>query len=309
MTDLPEPMSAPDCDLRGYEFMPLFGQRMFGSTFYSLALQNPRAGLAGQKLWWEAWQQRPAGSLPKDDFTLARLADFGTDLKTWERCKAVALHGFQECSDGRLYHPLLCAEAKDAYARRLRDRQRKADQRARRVTRNEGGTSASPPQDVHDQSDGCPTGQDADAPRMSFLTGQDRTGQDLEERTPNPNADASGDLEPSVFEQTTGVGSRPAGWTGQWRGTRRSGTNPRAEAARRPRTPAPEPDHPLWPKLRGVLAPSDFAVWIAKLTPMEADDGAMVFIAPSRFHADFVRGNFGEALHRALGPVRIEVGQ
>ena len=63
-SDLPEPLSPPDCDLRGYDFMPLFGQRLFGSAFYSLALTNPRAGLAGMKLWWEAWLQRPAGSLP-----------------------------------------------------------------------------------------------------------------------------------------------------------------------------------------------------------------------------------------------------
>ena len=46
MTELPAPMSPPECDLRGYDFMPLFGNRLFGSSLYAKALRNPRAGLA-----------------------------------------------------------------------------------------------------------------------------------------------------------------------------------------------------------------------------------------------------------------------
>ena len=30
---LPEPMTPADCDLRGLEYMPLLGQRLFGSDF------------------------------------------------------------------------------------------------------------------------------------------------------------------------------------------------------------------------------------------------------------------------------------
>jgi hypothetical protein len=110
----------PDyCDLRGYDYMPLHGTRLFGSKFYSLARRNPRAGLAGLKLWWEAWNQCPAASLPNDDFDLADLAGFGEDKKAWAAAKATALHGFVLCSDGRLYHPTLSELAMEAYDKRL----------------------------------------------------------------------------------------------------------------------------------------------------------------------------------------------
>lgn len=132
MSELPEPLVSADCDLRGYEYMPLHGQRLFGSAFYSMALQNPRAGLAAQKLWWEAWTQKPAGSLPGDDFTLCRLADFGCDLKAWKKARGVALYGFVLCSDGRYYHPFLCEQAVIALEKREKDRRRKAKWRAER---------------------------------------------------------------------------------------------------------------------------------------------------------------------------------
>jgi hypothetical protein len=108
--------------------MPLFGAKLFRSRWYVLALGNPRAGLAAMKLWWEAWQQIPAGSLPNDDIELSLLADFGADLRAWSKARNVALHGFVECSDGRIYHPFVSAEAVKAYEARLRsDAKRGAD--------------------------------------------------------------------------------------------------------------------------------------------------------------------------------------
>jgi hypothetical protein len=170
MSDLPEPLSPPDCDLRGYEYMPLFGQKLFGSAFYTLALTNPRAGLAGQKLWWEAWQQRPAGSLPADDATLCRMADFGTDMKAWLKAKDIALHGFILCSDGRLYHALLSEAAILAHKRRLRDRTRKARWRADQ----DEGHDADVPRDT--------TRKSASRPGVEERRGEDRRGK--EEETP-----------------------------------------------------------------------------------------------------------------------------
>jgi hypothetical protein len=161
---------------------------LFGSSFYSLALANPRAGLAGHKLWWEAWQQCPAGSLPADDATLCRMSDFGADLKSWARVKTIALHGFILCSDGRYYHPLICREAIAAFERRVRERNRKAKWRAQRDGDEHGG-----PQDVPRDTTGTRRGQDEDEARdtkrdetvTSALTGQDRTGQDItKERNP-----------------------------------------------------------------------------------------------------------------------------
>lgn len=172
MSDLPPPPVPADCDVRGLTWMPLHG-RAFGSRFYSLALRDPRAGLAAVKLWWEAWQQCPAGSLPDDDFDLARMADFGSDAKGWQKAKATALHGFVRCADGRLYHPLICREALDAWDRRRRERERKAGQRARKdgpvhgvsrgLSHGTGGGTA--------LGQGAGQGADVRADR----TGQDRT--------------------------------------------------------------------------------------------------------------------------------------
>jgi len=180
MSDLPDPLTPADCDLRGYDFMPLHGGKLFGSRFYMKSLRNPRAGLAAIKLWWAAWQQCPAGSLPNDDDDLSILADFGTDTKGWTKCRDVALHGFVLCSDGRLYHPMLCAEAKDAYARRVSERERKAAQRAakkNKTAKKEGGTSEENAEDVPDVSHGTTEGQDAGRD-ADFRSDRTVTGQD-----------------------------------------------------------------------------------------------------------------------------------
>lgn len=174
-------MTPPECDLRGYEYMPLLGQRLTGSTFYSLALSNPRAGLAALKLWWEAWQQCPAGSLPADDRTLCRLADFGTDLRGWSRAKTIALHGFILCNDGRLYHPLLCREALLAFGRRVKGRERKARYRA--------GLDG----DGTETERACPAGQDEDGTRDETETERPyRTGQVQEKRKEDPRTPPRG---------------------------------------------------------------------------------------------------------------------
>lgn len=125
---IPDPMTPPDCDLRGYEYMPLFGQRLFGSTLYAeCSDEELRAAL---KLWWEAWQQCPAGSLPASDQAIARLADYGRDIKGWAKVKERALHGFVLCADGRLYHPMLCEAAVKAFELRLKsDRRRETDRK------------------------------------------------------------------------------------------------------------------------------------------------------------------------------------
>lgn len=138
MRDLPEPFTQPECDLRGYDFMPIFGHRLFGSEFYAKATDAEFR--AAVKLWWTAWLQCPAGSLPNDDNALCRYADLGRDQRSWKRVKAAALHGFVLCSDGRLYHKVLCEEAERAWERRCRDRERKAKMRA-------GRTNFAPPQD------------------------------------------------------------------------------------------------------------------------------------------------------------------
>ncbi|HGM8473132.1 TPA: DUF1376 domain-containing protein [Pseudomonas aeruginosa] len=83
--------------------MPLDIARLFGSEFHARASDGEwRAGLT---LWLKSYHQVPAGSLPDDDVALARLAEYGRDLKSWRAVKDGALHGWVKCSDGRLYHP------------------------------------------------------------------------------------------------------------------------------------------------------------------------------------------------------------
>lgn len=127
---LPDPLVSPEVDLRGYEFMPFYGDRLFGSETWIAA--PAEAKTAALKLWWRAYAKEvPAASLPSNDTLLAEYAGYGVSVRAWQRIKRHALRGFIECSDGRLYHPHLAVWAMEAWAKRLKDRKRKADWRNR----------------------------------------------------------------------------------------------------------------------------------------------------------------------------------
>lgn len=113
---LPPPLVPAEVDLRGLEYMPLLGGRLFSSDFNASA--TDAEWRAAVTLWWASWGQVPAGSLPADDVVLCRLADLGRDIKAWRKVKAKALHGFVPCSDGRLYHPIVAEQALIAWEKR-----------------------------------------------------------------------------------------------------------------------------------------------------------------------------------------------
>ena len=50
MSDLPSPLTPPDCDLRGFEWMPLWGHRMPPAVGYWVARKDGRGGIASLKL-------------------------------------------------------------------------------------------------------------------------------------------------------------------------------------------------------------------------------------------------------------------
>lgn len=155
-------MSPQDCDLRGYEYIPLFGHRLFNSIFDAKATDAEfRAAL---RLWWSCWQDCPAGSLPNDDDALCKAAGLGRDVKSWLKVKRMALHGFTECNDGRLYHKLICDQAKVAYEGRKKERDRKAKMRAERKKKEEEARDVPPDVQVID------FGQSEDVPRDSART-------------------------------------------------------------------------------------------------------------------------------------------
>ena len=172
-----EPLTPTDCDLRGLEYMPLLGTHLFGSEFNARA--NDSEWRAALTLWWAAWTQQPAASLPDDDAALCRLADLGRDMKTWRKVKAMALYGFVKCSDGRLYHKTLAKQALLAWDKRVKERQRKAEWRAKKM-----GHDADVPRDKTRTE----LGHDADVPADE--TRRDGTGRYSKEEVPFANANA-----------------------------------------------------------------------------------------------------------------------
>ncbi len=116
------PLTPADCDLRDFGFMPLDVRRFRDSDLVSN--EDPEAIVAAIMLWGAAWHQVPAASLPDDDRTLANLAGYGKVVKEWLKVKDGALRGFVTCDDGRLYHPVVAAKAREAWDGKLRQRHR-----------------------------------------------------------------------------------------------------------------------------------------------------------------------------------------
>lgn len=137
----PEPFTPPNCDLRGMPYMPLDVVRLFDSDFY--ALSNGEEFKAGLSLWCKAFLQVPAGSLPTNDRLLAHLSGAGA---RWDKVKEMALHGWIECSDGRLYHRVVAEKVRDAWQSRI-DRRRRTE--AARAARHSDST---PPTTGNDTS-------------------------------------------------------------------------------------------------------------------------------------------------------------
>jgi hypothetical protein len=127
-----EPLTPAGLDLRDFDWMPLEVKRLRDSDLSVLASGD--AFRAAVLLWCAAWHQVPAGSLPADDRLLANLAGYGRDLEGWVRVKDDAMHGFIECSDGRMYHPVVCEKAIEADEQR--NKQRKRTEAATSARRN-----------------------------------------------------------------------------------------------------------------------------------------------------------------------------
>lgn len=119
--DLPEPFVAADADLNGFEFMPLFGERLFSSDFNLTA--SDRVFRITLRLWWRAWLQVPAASLPGEETSLCKLAGLDS-LVAWRKVRDEAMRNFVLCRDGRYYHTFLAPHAQAAWEERVRFRNR-----------------------------------------------------------------------------------------------------------------------------------------------------------------------------------------
>lgn len=143
MTGLPEPLVGRHVELSKLDGFMLDTIRLLGSEL--VALSTGDEFKAAVLLWCRAWKQVPACSLPNDDRILASFAM--VPPMRWKKVKAMALRGFVECSDGRLYHRVLAEDAHRAWEalERRRERTRAAtearkgtSQSARNDERNDG---------------------------------------------------------------------------------------------------------------------------------------------------------------------------
>ena len=108
----PAPLTSPECDLRGMQFMPLDTVRLLDSDLFALSSGDEfKAAVA---LWCKSWLQVPAASLPNDDRILA----FLSGAKSWAKVKKEAMRGWVLCSDNRWYHPVVAEKAVEAMDRR-----------------------------------------------------------------------------------------------------------------------------------------------------------------------------------------------
>lgn len=122
MTDIPRPMTPAGCVLQDFPHTPIFRARLFGSSFHARA--SDAEWRAGVTLWLKSWDQVPAGSLPDDDIELCRLAELARDIKTWRKVKAGALRGWVQCSDSRLYHPVVAEGVNNALEAKTAQREK-----------------------------------------------------------------------------------------------------------------------------------------------------------------------------------------
>lgn len=104
LVPLPDPPVPADADLRHFPAMYLDIVSLQNSETWALA--DGWQAKACINLWMRAWHQVPAGSLPKDDRILALWAG----VPDWQHAREIAMRGFIECSDGRLYHRIICEQ-------------------------------------------------------------------------------------------------------------------------------------------------------------------------------------------------------
>jgi hypothetical protein len=145
MDTRPSPLVPADATTAGLDGFILNVDRLLASELFSTS--SPEEFKAAVTLWCRAWQQTPPGSLPNSDKILRAFSGSGG---RWVRVKDMALRGFVECSDGRLYHKVLCEDVMRVLRKRDEFRARTAAatesrKGGRRRHANDRGEPAEPP--------------------------------------------------------------------------------------------------------------------------------------------------------------------
>lgn len=182
---LPEPLTGEMDEIDNYDSFMLNVDRLMASEL--MALSTGDEFKAAVALWCRAWKQRPAGSLPDDDRVLAAFSGAGAK---WAKVKEMALRGFVKCSDGRLYHAVLCEDVRRAAEqKRKRNERTKAATEARKSQRNDNR---------HDDRNDQRNVERDDAATLNVTRSHSRAGQGraVEERkSSDPNGSAMSDQE------------------------------------------------------------------------------------------------------------------
>lgn len=134
--NVPAPLTPADCDLQDFPFMPLQVARLRDSDLAAEA--HPEACWYAVLLWSASWHQLPAGSLPDNETVLARLCGLGRDLKTFRKHRDDAMRGFVLCSDGRLYHPVVAEQVREAWESKRQQRWRSECARVKKHNQRHG---------------------------------------------------------------------------------------------------------------------------------------------------------------------------
>ncbi len=190
----PAPYGA-EIDLHDFDFTPIYRGRLFGSRFHAVA--NDSEWRAGVTLWLKSQDQSPAGTLPTEDAELCRLAELGRDLRTWRKVKTMALHGWVEHDNGRLYHGVITTIVTCQWTRKTEQRERtKAARTARAARRLSHPLSQSAPPSVTDPSTEDVTETVASSITASKGQGQGQGQGQGESKNQNPCLPALGVSEP-----------------------------------------------------------------------------------------------------------------
>lgn len=165
MSEAPQPLTPPECDLQDFAFMPLDVARLRDSSLASD--ETPEACWAAVLLWATSWHQIPAASIPNNDMWIAKHAGYalrGKVDRAWKGVRDGALRGFIECSDGRLYHPVVAEKAREAWQAKLEQRWRTECARIKKHADRHEMKLDRPTFDEWTKH-GCPVGQPLPVPR------------------------------------------------------------------------------------------------------------------------------------------------
>jgi hypothetical protein len=174
-----------DCSMKGLSYIPLEIDRLKRSRSWARAGRIPYLGYYLINQWTAAWQQVPAGSLEDDDDVLCAAAQCPTEL--WADVRDEVLGGWLRCSDGRLYHPVICELATGVWQSRQAYRDGTARARAAKAAKRGSSTTASRPV-IHRDPDTPASAPDL-VPAHQSASASIQPGLSLRDSVDNPDND------------------------------------------------------------------------------------------------------------------------